>query len=408
MVVANMTYQHIESGTITSPRGFLAGATFADIKAWREKPFDLAILCSDVPCTAAAVFTTNKIKAAPVVLCRSRLKNRKAQAIVANSGGANACTGEQGLADAERMASLTADKLRLTPEDVMVASTGVIGTNLPMDKIRRGIERIELSPDGGHDLAKAIMTTDTIPKEIAVALEIGGKKVTIGGVAKGAGMIHPDMATMLCFLTTDAAIEPDFLQTALKRAVDVSFNMITVDGDTSPNDTVLILANGLAGNPVIKRDTAEAEAFESALQEVCLYLAKSIVRDGEGATKLIEVTVEGAVSLEEARMAARAIASSTLVKAAIHGSDPNWGRIAAALGRSGAEVMESKTDLYLGQLCLMKAGCALSFNSQEAVAIMNRDEVRFRLCLNLGEGKATAWGCDLTEEYIALNGDYTT
>ncbi|MCL0059680.1 bifunctional ornithine acetyltransferase/N-acetylglutamate synthase, partial [Dehalococcoidia bacterium] len=254
------------------------------------------MLYSDVPCAAAAVFTTNRIKAAPVVLSRNRLLNGTAQAVVANSGCANACTGDRGLEDAEQIASAAARKLGLPAEAVMVASTGVIGTRLPVDRIRSGIERIALSPDGGHDLARAIMTTDTVTKEVAVSIQINGEQVIIGGVAKGAGMIHPDMATMLCFLATDAAVQPDYLQTALQRAVDISFNMITVDGDTSPNDTVLLLANGLAGNAVLNGDSPDADSFQSALDEVCVYLARCIAGDGEGATRLIEVTVEGALS----------------------------------------------------------------------------------------------------------------
>ena len=403
-----MTHQYLPGGTATSPKGFSAGATFADIKAWKEKPFDLAILYSEVACAAAGVFTTNKIKAAPVILCQHNLKDRKAQALVVNSGCANACTSAQGLADAEEMAGLTAKKLGLAPMDVMVTSTGVIGTNLPMDRIGQGIKRIELSSDGGHDLAQAMMTTDTYPKEVAVICEIEGKPVTIGGVAKGAGMIHPDMATMLCFLTTDAAVDPDFLQSALKSAVDVSFNMITVDGDTSTNDTVLLLANGLAGNVALHNKSSDAVVFQNALDEVCVYLAKAIARDGEGSTKRIEVTVEGAISDGDARAAARTVVGSPLVKTAVYGADPNWGRVVAAAGRSGAEVVESKIDLYLDELCLMKAGKPLQVNSREAEDLMHRGEVPFRLCLNLGNGKATAWGCDLTEEYIALNGDYTT
>ncbi len=232
--------------------------------------------------------------------------------------------------------------------------------------------------------------------------------MTIGGVAKGAGMIHPDMATMLCFLTTDAAVKPDFLQTALKRAVDVSFNMITIDGDTSTNDTVLLLANGLAGNPTLHNNSLDAGVFQSALDGVCVHLARCIAGDGEGATRLIEVTVEGALSTADASIAARTIAGSLLVKTAVHGADPNWGRVVAAAGRSGAEVVQSRIDLYLDHLCLVRAGVTLPFAKDDASAMMKRDEVSFRLCLNLGEGQATAWGCDLTEEYIALNGDYTT
>ncbi len=403
-----MTYQRIHDGTLTSPKGFSAGAVFADIKAWKEKPFDLGILVSEVTCAAAGVFTTNKIKAAPVILCQQRVANRKSQAIIANSGCANACTAEQGAADADLMASLTAKKLGLASEDILVASTGVIGVNLPMDKIESGIGNINFSSGSGHDFALAIMTTDTVTKEIAVEFEIDGKMVTIGGAAKGAGMIHPNMATMLGFITTDASVDDDFLQTAIKEAVDISFNMITVDGDTSTNDSVMILANGLADNNTLHKGTDESVDFQSALNDVCIYLAKCIARDGEGATKLIETTVEGALTNAEAVLAARAIVGSPLVKTAVYGSDPNWGRIIAAAGRSGAEVVESRIDLYLNELCLMQAGRPAEFDAAEAASMMNYEDVTFRLKLNLGNGEATAWGCDFTEEYIALNGDYTT
>lgn len=403
-----MNHRLLEDGTLTSPRGFSAGAVFVDIKAAKKKPFDVALLYSEAPCTAAGVFTRNKVKAAPVVLCQERLKSHRAQAIVANSGCANACTGGQGRDNAEQTAVLAARKLGLAPEAVLVASTGVIGTHLPMEKIARGIAAIALSPNGGHDFARAIMTTDTVPKEIAVALDIGGKTVTIGGAAKGAGMIHPDMATMLGFITTDAAVEPAFLQAALRSAVNSSFNMISVDGDTSTNDTVLLLANGLAGNPPLSNGSSAAADFEQALGQVCLHLAKSIARDGEGSTKLIEVTVEGALSIADARTAARAIVSSPLVKTAVYGADPNWGRVVVAAGRSGAELVESKVDLYLDDLCLMREGTPQPFDAGRARKLMEAKEITFRLCLNLGEGRATAWGCDLTEQYIALNGDYTT
>jgi len=403
-----MSYKYIPNGTVTSPRGFLAGATSAGIKTEEEGYLDLGLLYSERPCAAAGVFTTNLIKAAPVILCQERLKRRKAQAIVVNSGCANACTGSRGLADAEEMAILGARKLNLAPEEVMVASTGVIGRNLPLDKISRGLARIKISREGGHELARAIMTTDTLPKEVAVEFEVKGGKAILGGIAKGAGMIHPNLATLLCFLTTDAQVEPEFLQEALKQAVDISFNMITVDGDTSPNDSVLLLANGLAGNKKISADSPEGLEFQTALNEVCTYLAKNIVRDGEGATKLIEVTVEGALSSGEARIVARTIASSPLVKAAIHGSDPNWGRIVAAAGRSGAKIEEANLDLYLGQLCLVRGGCPLNFDYEKARKILSREEISLRLCLNLGSGKATAWGCDLSEEYVTINSAYTT
>lgn len=403
-----MTHRSIHNGTITSTRGFSAGAVFADIKAWKEKPFDLSILFSDTECSVAGVFTTNKVKAAPVILCKNRVANGTGQALVVNSGCANACTGELGAANAEHMAVLAANKLGIGANDVMVASTGVIGTQLPMEKIEKGIDRIEVSSDGGHDLAQAIMTTDTVPKEIAVEFEFEGNKVTIGGVAKGAGMIHPNMATMLCFITTDAAIDQNFLQESLQNSVDISFNMTTVDGDTSTNDTVLLMSNGSAENSTLHKDNAGAILFRNALDDVCIFLAKCIARDGEGSTKLIEAIVEGALSDVEARLAARTIVGSPLVKTAVYGCDPNWGRVVAAAGRSGAELVESKVDLYLDELCLMRTGNPLLFDAQTARALMQKEDVCFRLCLNLGDGKATAWGCDFTEQYIALNGDYTT
>ncbi|MGB2853644.1 MAG: bifunctional ornithine acetyltransferase/N-acetylglutamate synthase, partial [Dehalococcoidia bacterium] len=273
----------IQGGTISSPRGFLAGATRAGLKV--KGGLDLGILYSEVPCVAVGLFTNNRIKAAPVVWCQEHIADRRGQAIVVNSGCANACTGELGLADAAAMASLAAKRLGIVPEDVLVASTGVIGERLPLELIADSIEKVSLSPEGGHELAQAIITTDTCTKEIAVAVE--ESKFAIGGIAKGSGMIHPNLGTLLCFLATDAAIDAHFLEKALRDAVDLSFNMVTIDGDTSPNDTVLILANGMAGNEVINEGTREAEAFGQALTEVCTYLARRIAGDGEGATKLI-------------------------------------------------------------------------------------------------------------------------
>jgi len=394
----------IASGSITSPKGFLAGATYAGIKKKTKDGSDLSLLLSEVPCQAAAMFTTNKIKAAPVVLSQQRLKSGRARAVVVNSGCANAFTGEPGLADAAEMADLAARNRGLSPEDVLVASTGAIGERLPMELIRDGIERITLSRDGGHDLARAIMTTDTVPKEVAVTTG----DFTVGGAAKGAGMIHPQLGTLLCFLTTDAAVELGFLKAALQKAVDLSFNMISIDGDTSPNDTVLILANGLAGGTSVSGDTEQGAIFQQALEQVCTYLAKSIARDGEGATRLIEVTVSGAVSLAEARLAARTVVSSPLVKAAVHGADPNWGRIVAALGRSGAEVVGSKIDLYIGNVCLVRGGQLPPFDKSRVAAILKGSEVPILVNLNLGTAKATAWGCDLSEEYVTINSQYTT
>jgi len=395
----------IASGNVTSASGFSAGAVHAGIKSTDD--LDLAILCSRVICKAAGVFTTNQIKSAPVVLSQRHIAKGRAQAIVVNSGCANACTGQQGLTDATGMANLAAAKLGIPPEQVVVASTGVIGVLLPMDRIRAAIPRIKLTDKGGHDFCRAIMTTDTRPKEIAVQVDSKGGRFTVGGVVKGAGMIHPNMATMLCFITTDAVVNADFLPAALHKAVDCSFNMVSIDGDTSPSDCVVLLANGLAGNKPVDFD--DGDAFQEALNEVCTHLAKSIARDAEGATKLVEVTVEGAEDRVWARQAARAVASSSLVKAAIHGNDPNWGRFVAALGRSGARVRGERLDVYLNDICVMKQGSPSPFDKAGMISAMSsRDNVLIRLCLNLGDGRATAWGCDLSEEYVTINSAYTT
>ena len=398
--------EFIPEGTVTSPKGFLAGATCAGIKKEAKHGLDLGILFSEAPCVATALFTTNKIKAAPVVLCQERLQGGRAVAVVVNSGCANAFTGEQGLRDAVEMANLAAERLGVSPEDVLVASTGVIGGELPMKLIKAGIDQIVLSTEGGHSLVKAMMTTDTVPKEVAA--RVGDSGFIIGGVAKGSGMIHPELATMLCFLTTDAAVDLDFLKLALKKAVDISFNMVSIDGDTSTNDTVLVMANGLAGNKPISQDSRQASVFQQALDQVCIYLAKSIARDGEGASKLIEVTVSGAPSVAEARLAARTVVGSPLVKTAVYGNDPNWGRIIAAVGRSGVEVVESKIDLYIGGICVVKGGRPLPFDKMSVVEVLKGDEVSITLGLNLGMALATAWGCDLSEEYVVINSQYTT
>jgi len=391
----------IPEGTVTSPEGFLAGATSAGINKNAAGKLDLAVLFSETPCAAAALFTDSRLKAAPVVLSQQRLKKGKAGAVVVNSGCANAFTGQEGYAHAIEMAELAAGGIGLEPEDVLVASTGVIGVPLPMERIRSGLERIVLSGDGGHELAKAIMTTDTIPKEIAVRVKAGDSRFTIGGVAKGSGMIHPDLATLLCFLTTDASLGKGFLEKALKKAVEASFNMVSIDGDTSPNDMVLLMANGRGGS-------VPADAFEQALEQVCVYLAKSIAGDGEGATRLIEVTVAGAASRLEARTAARAVVSSSLVKAAVHGADPNWGRIVAAVGRSGVKVEETKLDLSIGEIPVLKAGSSLPFDKRALVQRLKGKEVTISLDFNLGSGKATAWGCDLSQEYVTINSQYMT
>jgi glutamate N-acetyltransferase/amino-acid N-acetyltransferase len=395
----------VSSGSVTSALGFLAGAVHAGIKS--EDEFDLAILYSEVPCKAAGVFTTNQIKSAPVVLSQKNIANRRAQAIVVNSGCANACMARQGLADARVMVNLTAAKLGISPEEILIASTGIIGVPLPIDKIRAGIPKIKPAREGGHDFCRAIMTTDTRPKELAVHVDSKGTEFTIGAVAKGIGMIHPNLATMLCFIATDAVVSTDFPQAALQKAVDCSFNMVSIDGDTSPNDCVFLLANGLAGNEPIDFDNGDD--FQEALTTVCTHLAKSMAQDGEGATKLIEVIVEGAEDQAGARQVARTITGSPLVKAAINGNDPNWGRVVAAAGRSEAKVREDRLDVYLNNVCIMKQGCPTPF-SKEAMksTLSSSDNVLIRLCLHLGDGQATAWGCDLSEEYVRINSSYTT
>ena len=394
----------IPSGGVTSPGGFLAGAVHAGIKYQDQSRLDLGILFSRVPCTAAAVFTTNKVKAAPVLLDQKRLQKGKATAVVMNSGCANACTGKQGMADALEMTELAARHTGVKPEDVLAANTGVIGVTLPMERIRKAIPKVALTVRGGHDLARAIMTTDTVPKEAAVK----AGDFTIGGMVKGSGMIHPNLATLLCFLTTDAAVDNDLLGKALRKAVAISFNMLSIDGDNSTNDTVLIMANGTSGGEPIAKGSRMAGVFQQALNKLCVYLARETARDGEGATKLIEVKVKGAASTKDARLAARTIVSSSLVKAAVHGSDPNWGRVLAAAGRSGAALEESKTELYIGDTRVVKDGAPVAFDKKAVVKHLDGKEVFITLNLHLGKGEATAWGCDLSEEYVKINAEYTT
>lgn len=402
------SFEAVPNGTVTTPKGFIAGSVYAGIKNPNPGVRDVAILASTVPCAAAGVFTTSKVRSAPVIVSEGHLADGRAQAIVVNSGRANACTGEQGLQDARTMAALTAKKLGIAAADVMVASTGVIGVPMPMDKIEAGIDGIRMAADGGHDFAHAIITTDTRTKEIAIKVALSGASITIGGAVKGAGMIHPNMATMLAFVTTDAAVEPALLRKIALMAADSSFNMITVDGDTSPSDSVFLLANGQAGSEIIAAGTPDAALFEAAVSHVFTYLAKEIARDGEGATKLIEVTVEGALSEGDARLMARTVAGSSLLKAAVHGNDPNWGRILAAAGRSGAEMVEAKTDVFIGDIQLMSAGRPLTFDEKVASTALDQPEVFIKVLLNLGSWRATAWGCDLSEEYVTINSDYTT
>lgn len=392
----------IPSGGVTSPEGFLAGATGAGIK-YTDR-LDLGMLFSEVPCTAVAVFSTNKVKAAPVVLSQQRLQGGRARAVVMNSGCANSCTGEPGMKDALEMTELAARQAGVAAAEVLVASTGVIGTLLPMERIKAGLLKVKLTAGGGHELARAIMTTDTVPKEVAVR----AGDFTIGGMAKGSGMIHPNLATMLCFLTTDASIEADYLRKALKKAVDISFNMVSIDGDNSTNDMVLVMANGRAGGEPVIAGSRQAELFQRALNRTCSHLARAIARDGEGATKFIEVNVSGAATLADARLTARTIVGSSLVKAAVHGSDPNWGRVIAAAGRSGAALEAERLYLEVGGVCLVRGGAPVLYDKEKVVQHLDGAEVRIDLNLNMGEAGATAWGCDLSEEYVTINSEYTT
>ena len=382
----------------------MAGAVSAGIKVNHGQRLDLGVLLATKNCVTAGVFTNNKIKAAPVLLSHERLKRSNARAVVVNSGCANACTGKQGMADAVEMTELVAKEIGAKKEDVLVASTGIIGTMLPMERIRAAIPKIRFSAAGGHDLARAIMTTDRVPKEVAVKAD----GFTIGGILKGSGMIHPDMATLLCFLTTDAAVEPGLLRQALKEAVAISFNMLSIDGDGSTNDTVIIMANGVAEGEVIRMGSSKARLFQQALDNVCIYLAKAAARDGEGATKLIEVKVSGALTLKEAQIAAKTIVSSSLVKTAVYGADPNWGRIFAAAGRSGVVLEETKMELYIGNTLIVKDGAPMNFEKEVVVNHLKGKEIYIKLDLHLGRAEATAWGCDMTEEYVKINAEYTT
>lgn len=398
----------IKGGGVTSPQGFVAGVTAAGIKY--PDRYDLALLVSEEPAVAAGVFTTNKYAAAPVQVSKKYLQAAGVyRGVVVNSGCANACTGEQGITNAILMTKMAAQAVGCQPEEILVASTGVIGTDLPMDKVQQGILEAGqmLSAEGGRLAAKAIMTTDTRVKEVALQIELDGKKVFLGGMAKGSGMIHPNMATMLGFITTDAAISSACLQEALRRANEESFNMVTVDGDTSTNDTVVVLANGRAGNTLLEDlNSPDYQLFCEALKEVCQILAKMIAGDGEGATKLLEVCVVNAPSLGDACKAARAVAGSNLVKAALFGEDANWGRIICALGYSEAQFNPATVDIYLGDLQVARNGAGIDFDEKAAGMILTEKEIRIIIDLHAGDYAAKAWGCDLSYEYVKINADY--
>jgi glutamate N-acetyltransferase / amino-acid N-acetyltransferase len=395
-------------GGVTSAQGFTASGVHCGIKPQKK---DLALVFSRVAAAAAGVFTTNKVKAAPVLLDMERARSGRGQAVVLNSGNANACTAEQGMRDAREMGQLTAQELGIAEDLVYVCSTGVIGRVLPMDALRRGIpEAVRLlSPDGGA-AAEAIMTTDTVPKTAAVQVPIGGQVVTIGGMTKGAAMIHPQMATTLTVLTTDAAVAVPLLHAALRRAADVSYNRITVDGDQSTNDTILLLANGEAGAPEIAEPGEALDAFQAALTACATDLARMIPRDAEGGTKLIEVTVRGAQSEDDAYRAARAIALSPLVKTAIYGRSPNWGRIFVAVGGSGAEVQPERMSVRIGPVLVADRGgpAGEPESLAEVARYMAGDTITVVVDLGLGKAETTMWTCDFTEQYVKENAHYLT
>ncbi len=381
---------------ITYPRGYSAGAVYCGIKSQRK--LDLMVALSAAPAVAAAVYTRNRAQAAPITVTRKHLARGPVQAIVCTSGVANACTGAAGQRDAVKVAQMVARRFQLDPYRVVVAATGVIGPRLPLDRIEVGLRALRLRPDGGQQAARAIMTTDTRPKVWQRQLPGGAR---LGGMAKGAGMIAPNMATMLAFLTTDAAVAPALLQSALREAAEASFNRISIDGDTSTNDMVVVLANGRAG-PV------EPSAFRGALHDGCTALAKQIVADGEGATKVFAVHVRGADSLRDARRVADAVARSTLVKCAIYGSDPNWGRIACAVGYSGAALTMEWVNVRLGPVAVFQRGQPVAFDRAAARRYLDGKEIDLHIDLSAGPAAATAWGCDLSPRYVTLNGKYTS
>lgn len=403
----------IITGGVTAAKGFLAAGVEAGIKYQNRK--DMAMVYSKTPCRAAGVFTTNVVKAAPVLWDKEVVESEwEAQAIVVNSGIANACTGKLGYEYCREMAGAAADALEISPQSVLICSTGVIGMQLPMEKMTEGVrmlaKAIKPGEEAGTDAAKAIMTTDTRNKQVAVKVMIGGKEVTIGGMCKGSGMIHPNMCTMLAFVTTDVNISKKLLQEALSADVQDTFNMVSVDGDTSTNDTLLVLANGQAGNPEITEKGADYDTFVEALHYVNETLAKKIAGDGEGATALFEVKVIHADNKEDAKTLAKSVITSSLTKAALFGHDANWGRILCALGYSGAKFDPEAIELYLessaGKILIFKDGMAADYSEEEATRILSCSEVTALVDMKMGEAEATAWGCDLTYDYVKINADY--
>ena len=403
----------LENGTVTSPQGFTAAGVIGSVKASNTTKRDIMMIASDTLCSTAAVFTKNLVKSSAILVTKKHIKNGKAQAVIANSGNANTCNAD-GIEKAERMCELAAENLNINKDDVIVASTGVIGQVMPIEPFEKAVPEIAklMSKDGGTNAAEAIMTTDTVKKEAAVEIELGGKTVTIGAVAKGSGMIHINMGTMLSFVTTDAAISSEMLASALSEAVEVSYNMVSVDGDTSTNDTLAILANGKAGNDEITTRNADYAVFTEALTELCKKMAKKLAGDGEGATKLIICSVDGAKTKFDAKGAAKAVICSSLVKAAIFGSDANWGRVLCAIGYSGCDIDVSKVDVSFvsdaGEIEVCKDGAGVDFSEETAKKILLENEITIKVSLNDGDGKAEAYGCDLTYDYVKINGDYRT
>ena len=400
------------SGGVTAAQGFVAGGIHCGIRKNKAKP-DLAMIYSETPCNAAAVYTTNLVKGAPILVTKKNLADGKAKAVICNSGNANTCNAD-GAEKAEKMCRIAAEVLGIEPQDVIVASTGVIGQMLPIEPIEYAAQALKdsLSPDGSSAAAAAIMTTDTIPKEVAVQTVIGGKTVKLGGISKGSGMIHPNMATMLCFLTTDCAISTAMLDRAIHKVTGNTFNMISIDGDTSTNDTFAVLANGVAGNPEIVEENEDYAAFTEALEAVCRELSKLMAGDGEGATKLLVCSVDGAEDEETAKTVAKSVICSTLFKAAMFGADANWGRVLCAIGYSGAAVDVEKIDVSFrsvkGQVDVCRNGAGIEFSEEKASEVLGEKEITILVSLHMGGESAEAYGCDLTYDYVKINGDYRT
>ena len=399
----------LDSGGVTSPQGFRAAGIHAGVKPGSDKR-DMALVHSAAPASAAAVYTTNRVQAAPIQVDREHLRDGSARAVVLNSGNANACTGVPGVEDARRMCGETAEALGLAATDVLVCSTGVIGVPMPMEVVTRAIPGLAaaLSPDGGADAAEAIMTTDTVPKACAVELATEDGPIRVGGMAKGSGMIAPNMATMLSVVTTDAAVAPGLLRELLADAVKRSFNSVTVDGDMSTNDTVIVLANGAAGGPRLAPGTPGLATFAAGLEEVCRRLARMIARDGEGATKLVAIEVDAAGSEAEARQVGLAVANSNLVKTALFGCDPNWGRILCAVGYAGVEIDPEQVAVSLCGTPIYRAGAGVDFAVDELVERMRGDDIPIRIDLGRGTARAEIYTCDLSYDYVRINAEYTT